>query len=270
MKQLIIAGAEGYLGSYLVKESLKGGYQVKVISGNPGMRNLPGWDEAQIFPADVTKTETLEGLFDKKDVLILRDTGFRANLNLLNEAKRAGVGRMIYVSSPKIMQVKEAFTDELKASEMECLVIRPNAFFSQMKYFLDMAKHGRVFLFGHGNYKLNPIHGKDLAHFILDHIDESGRELEAGGPDILTQNEIARLALETHHKPSNIIHLPEWTRKFTVSLLKTFTFSKTYDPFEYYVSMMGRDNISPRSGVHHLKSFFFDQVDHIRREPVME
>ena len=47
-------------------------------------------------------------------------------------------------------------------------IIRPNGFFSDMKDFLEMANGGRVYLFGNGQYKLNPIHGSDLAEAILD------------------------------------------------------------------------------------------------------
>lgn len=32
-----------------------------------------------------------------------------------------------------------------------------------MKYILEIAKNGRVYLFSHGNFKLNPIQGEDLA-----------------------------------------------------------------------------------------------------------
>ena len=285
MKRIMIAGATGYLGSHLVRESIKRNYQVKAVARNTAKLAQLGLQPGQIVHAEVTMPETLEGRLEGIDILIstvgitrqkdgltYMDVDYKANLNLLHEAGRAGVKKMIYVSALngqamrhlKIMQAKEMFADELKASGLDYLIIRPNGFFSDMKDFLDMAKTGRVYLFGNGNYKLNPIHGEDLAQFIFDHIDESGREMDAGGPDILTQNEIAQLALEAHHQPLKITHLPDWTRRLTVSILRTFTSSKTYGPYEFFLSMMAQDNIAPRSGVHRLKTFFMNQADDIQ------
>lgn len=50
-----------------------------------------------------------------------------------------------------------------------------------------MAKGGTVYLFGDGNFKINPIHGADLAAEICNEIqkDES-RVFEIGGPEIYT------------------------------------------------------------------------------------
>ena len=65
--------------------------------------------------------------------------------------------------------------------------MRPNGFFSDMKDFLNMAKAGRVYLFGDGVLKLNPIHGKDLAKVCVDKMIAGVKEETVGGVDILTQ-----------------------------------------------------------------------------------
>ena len=83
-----------------------------------------------------------------------------------------------------------------------------------MKDFLIMAKGGRVYLFGDGKMKLNPIHGEDLAKACVDTMISGIKEETVGGIDILTQNEIAELALKAWHKPIKITHLPDWTRRF--------------------------------------------------------
>ena len=78
----------------------------------------------------------------------------------------------------KIMEAKEKFVDELKQSGLSYTIIRPNGFFSDMKDFLDMAKGGRVYLFGHGDFKLNPIHGADSAKAIVESIYDDIKELK--------------------------------------------------------------------------------------------
>ena len=54
-----------------------------------------------------------------------------------------------------------------------------------------MAQKGKVYLFGDGNFRGNPMHGRDLAGFIVEKMDCMETELEVGGPDLLTQNQIA-------------------------------------------------------------------------------
>lgn len=281
MKRIMIAGATGYLGSHLLKAAISRSYSVKALARSPHKLIGLGLEDKNLVTAEVTRPETLKGSLEGVDVLIstigitrqkdgltYMEVDYRANLNLLNEALRAGVQKMIYVSaingrslrSLKIMEAKERFVDALKASGIDYLVIRPNGFFSDMKDFLNMAKSGRVYLFGNGNFQLNPIHGDDLAQFILDRIDEKGKELDVGGPDILTQNEIAQLALQAFQKPQNIWHLPDWVRRLALVSLRTFTSSKTYGPYEFFLTMMAQDNSAPRYGTHHLKSFFANEA----------
>ena len=106
------------------------------------------------------------GITRQKDGLTYMAVDYRANLNLLNEARKAGVKKFIYVSvlngehltQLKICEAKEKFVNTLMNSGMDYCVIRPNGFFSDMGDFLDMAKQGRVYLFGDGKKKMNPIH----------------------------------------------------------------------------------------------------------------
>ncbi len=284
MKKIIIAGSTGYLGSHLVKELQSQKTQFQAIARNEKRLLDQGLEARQIIKAEVTKPTTLDRQLDNADVIIstvgitrqkdgltYMDVDYQANMNLLHEAKKAGVKRFIYISvingekmrHLKIMEAKERFVDELKRSGLDYLIVRPNGFFSDMKDFLDMAQKGKVYLFGDGHYKLNPIHGADLAKVILESVDAKEHELVVGGPDILTQNEIAEIALKTWMRPVKIIHFPDWLRKATMRIMKLFTSSKTYGPIEFFLTMMGQDNIAPRHGVHRLQSFFSWEVDQL-------
>ncbi len=286
MKKIIVAGATGYLGSHLVKELQSQQVPFQAIGRSKKRLQALGLASHQIILAQVTNQTTLQGQLQgaqvvistvgitrQKDGLTYMDVDYQANMNLLNEAKKAGVKKFIYVSvlngekmrHLKIMEAKEKFVDALKHSGLQYLIVRPNGFFSDMKDFLDMAQKGKVYLFGHGNYKLNPIHGADLAKAIIEAIDANQPELIVGGPDILTQNEIARMALKVWQRPVKIIHLPEWVRKMIVRCLKAFTSSKTYGPFEFFLAMMAQDNIAPRHGVQRLQTFFTWQADQLSK-----
>tara|TARA_Y100001972_G_scaffold128271_2_gene188291 strand:- start:1419 stop:2276 length:858 start_codon:yes stop_codon:yes gene_type:complete len=284
--KIIVAGATGYLGSHIIKALQQSDHTFQAIARNQTKLNKLGVGDDQIIEAEVTKPETLAGKLEgadliistvgitrQKDGLTYMDVDYQANLNLLHEAKIAGVRKFVYVSAIngqhmrhlKIMAAKEKFVDELKSSGMEYLVVRPNGFFSDMRDFLYMAKKGKVYLFGDGEFKLNPIHGKDLAAFIVENLDSPANDLEVGGPDVLTQNEIGELALKAFFMPTKIVHIPDWVRKMLVGILRTLTSSKFYGPFEFFLTMMAQDNIAPRNGVYRLKTFFVEEVDKVRR-----
>lgn len=285
MKKIIIAGATGYLGSHLVKELQTQKIPFQAIARNEKRLREQGLEPGQIIKAEVTDPATLSGQLQgadvvvstvgitrQKDGLTYMDVDYQANMNVLTEAKKAGVKKFAYVSvvngesmrQLKIVEAKERFVDALKHSGLEYLIVRPNGFFSDMRDFLDMAQKGKVYLFGNGEYKLNPIHGADLAKAIIESIDAGEHELVIGGPDILTQNEIAELALQACKKPIKVVHLPDWIRRWTIRITRAFTSSKTYGPIEFFLTMMGQDNIAPRYGVHRLQSFFAWEADQLK------
>lgn len=282
MKKLLLAGASGYLGGYIAQELLSSGYDFKALARNKNKLIGKGAPTENIVVGEVTRPATLTGLMQgidvvistigitrQKDGLTYMDVDYQANMNLLNEAKAAGVRKFVYISTIngdkmkhlKIMEAKEKFVEVLKSSGMDYSIIRPNGFFSDMRDFLDMAKGGRVYLFGDGEYKLNPIHGQDLAAVVLDAVEDNEREVIVGGPDILTQNEIGRMALKAVGKPPKISHLPDWVRRGLIRIMRTFASSKSYGPVEFFLTMMAQDNIGPRHGVRRLETFFKDEMD---------
>ena len=280
-KKVLVAGATGYLGQYMVKELRKNNFDVRVLIRKESQKEL-FQGESDYFKADITKPESLKGICKdidwvfssigitrQKDGLTYMDVDYRGNANLLDEAKSAGVESFLYVSAIggdklrhlKIFEAKEKFVDELKESGLNYTVLRPNGFFSDMRDFLEMAKKGKVYLFGDGNFKLNPIHGADLAEVCIKTMSSGIKEKTIGGPDILSQNEIATLALKAWGNPPKIVHLPDWVRKFTIWCLRTFTSSKTYGPIEFFLTLMAVDNIAEQTGNRHLTDFFNEVVE---------
>lgn len=146
--------------------------------------------------------------------------------------------------------------EQLKQSGIDYCIVRPNGFFSDMSEFLNMAKKGRIYLFGNGEFRANPIHGEDLAVVCVDAVDRPDKEIEVGGPETLTQNEIASIAFDIlGHKPK-VTYIPEWIRFTIVKLVKMFTKSTFYGPVEFFMTVMAIDMIAPEYGKHTLKEYF--------------
>ncbi len=234
--KVLVAGASGYLGTYIVKELLSRKISVKAIVRNSS--SLPIVNTLlEVVEAQVTQRNTLEELFSEVDLVVssvgitrqkegltYMDVDYQANVNLLDEAVKNHVKKFIYISvlngdklkHLKMCEAKEAFCEYLNKAPIESCIIRPNGFFSDMGDFLSMAERGKIFLFGDGEHKLNPIDGEDLAQVVVDAIDSSDKEIAVGGPDILTQNEIATLAFQASDKPVKIVHLPIMIQKLTL------------------------------------------------------
>jgi uncharacterized protein YbjT (DUF2867 family) len=276
-KYVLLAGITGYLGSYVAKELHNRGYQIRAIVRNPDKLKRLNVDVPEVLKAEVTQPDTIEGCCDdidtvistvgitrQKDGLTYMDVDFQANMNLLQQAQKSGVKKFIYVSvlngeklkHLKICEAKERFVEQLTNSGLDYCVIRPNGFFSDMAEFLTMAKEGRIYLFGDGELKTNPIHGEDLAAVCVDAIETPDRIIEAGGPEIMTHNQIATDAFQALGREPKITHIPDWIRAATLAGTRAFTSSKTYGPIEFFLTVMAMDMIAPEYGKHTLKEFF--------------
>ena len=161
----------------------------------------------------------------------------------------------------KICEAKERLGDYLKSSGLDYCIIRPTGFFSDMRDFLQMARRGSVWLFGSGALHINPIHGLDLACAIVDVIPTNQREVNIGGPDVLTQNQIAELALQACGKATKIYHLPDFLRRSALTLLRLFTSVRTYGPLEFFLTAMAMDMQAPVYGSERLEDFFRCEVE---------
>jgi uncharacterized protein YbjT (DUF2867 family) len=132
--KVLLAGASGYLGRFIANELEKQGYPVRIILRN--RKDIPfDTKNMEVVWSEVTKPESLTGILEGIDVVIstvgitkqkdgftYMDVDYQANKNLLEESKKAGAKKFIYVSAfnadkirhLKIAAAKEKFVDELK------------------------------------------------------------------------------------------------------------------------------------------------------------
>ncbi|PIE86480.1 MAG: NAD-dependent dehydratase [Bacteroidia bacterium] len=280
MNKVLLAGATGYLGRFITQELIERNFETRIIVRNKAKVNIKS-PNLEIIEAQVTEPKSLKGICKDLDVVIstvgitrqkdgltYMEVDYQANVNLIDEAQKNGVTKFIYISllnGDKLRHIKggeakEKLVDYLKSSGLDYCIIRPNGFFSDMGDFLKMAKGGRIYLFGKGELKMNPIHGKDLANVVVDSINRNKQEINVGGPDILSHNEIAELALKAYGKPTKIVHFPDWIRRFVIWLFRTFTNQKTYGPIEFFLTIMVMDMQAPKYGKEKLEDFFNQEV----------
>jgi uncharacterized protein YbjT (DUF2867 family) len=277
MQKVLVAGASGYLGKFVVQEFKKQGFWVRALARTAAKLNDVTETVDEIFIGEVTNQKSLQGICQdidivfssigitrQKDGFTYMDVDYQGNMNLLNEAVRNGVQKFIYVSvlngqrlrHLKMVDAKERFVDELISSGIDYGIVRPNGFFSDMEEVLTMAQKGTVYLFGDGEYQGNPIHGIDLAEYIVGKLDSDEKEFDIGGPELLTQNQIAQTAFVALGKKQKVVHIPLWVKNITLKLIRFFSVQKTYGPIEFFMTVMTMDMIAPQFGNRHLTDYY--------------
>ena len=284
VKTVLVAGAAGYLGRYVAVEFARRGYRVRAFVRDAEKLKVPGHGLSpaihgivhDVFVGDATAPETLRGLCDGIDVVFssmgLSRSGGKAtweevdhvgNRNLLGLAVGAGVRKFVYVSvfrpeampGSEVVLAHERFVDDLKASGIPYAVVRPNAYFSDMAQFLEIARGGHLFWLGDGSGKINPIHGEDLATLCVDAAEGDAKELEAGGPEMFTYRTLFELAFQAVGKEPRITFIPLWLGDAALALLRLIS-PKLAGGAAFFVEVARMDNDAPPYGSHRLKDYF--------------
>ncbi|WP_059350174.1 SDR family oxidoreductase [Bacillus coahuilensis] len=288
MEKVLVAGATGYLGRYLVQALKQNGYHVTALVRNKekireeGPYLAPKIDQCidEVVVGEVTQPETLDhhlegidyvistvGITRQKEGLSFRDVDYQGNLNLLREAEKHQVKKFMYIHVFKgnewdgpITEAKEDFVRELKASGIEYLIIRPTGYFSDITEILHMAEKGRCYLVGRGDKRLNPIHGEDLAAFCVEGLALKDQELDVGGPTVFTHMEMAEIAFEAYDKKVSTIRLPAFLFQ------PVFPIVKWLDPHKYGVLRlfyhgMTKDVVAPKYGEKRLQDYYQEIVE---------
>ena len=284
--KVLIAGATGYLGKFVVCEFKKRGYWVRALARTPQKLNSLKVELDEVVEGDATVPESILdacngidvvfssiGITKQKGKFTFRDVDYQGNKNLLEIAQKAGVKKFIYVSvfnGPEllhldIVKAHEDFVAELKASGMNYAVIRPTGYFSDMGEFFNMAGKGRVYLFGVGNSKINPIHGADLAVICADAVEGVKQEIDIGGPEIFSWQDIAKLAFEAQGKPVKISSIPVWLMNTVASITKIFN-KHAGELMAFFITMGTSDVVAAPTGTHSLRTYYKESAGHIDPE----
>jgi len=279
MKKVLVAGSTGYLGKYLLQECKQQGYWVRALARSPHkLQNLKDCID-DLFIAEATKPATLPGVCDDIDIIIsslgvassrsndkisVKEVDYGGNRNILDIALSASVKKFIYVSfiiTPEfehleIAKIKKMFEKDLKDSGLDYSIIRPTAFFVDLKETFEQARKGTVFLVGHGGYKANPIHGADLARICINAIDSNEKLMSVGGPEVYTYQEAAELAFKILGKEPKIKKIPGWPLKLIPKIMRPIMSERKHTLIQFLVNVFQNDAVAPKYGTHTLNDYF--------------
>ncbi len=242
--KVVLAGAFGHLGREILKCLCRDGHEV--VAADLKEAALEGCEGKYRFVAiDATKPESLKGLCEGADLVISTvgltgastrfsayDIDFKGNLNLFEEAKRAGVKKFNYISviscdeegaeTVPMLHAKHMFEEELKKGAMDYVIYRPTGYFYDIaKVFKPYVDKGAMQLLkGYGHIRANVLDCSDFAEFILAHMNDTNVTYNVGGKETYSYEEMAALCFKAAGKPLKIKWAPAWLFSMLVHLPK--------------------------------------------------
>jgi uncharacterized protein YbjT (DUF2867 family) len=246
----LVFGASGYIGTYLVPRLLAEGFTLRVSSRNPTVLEARGWRAAEIVAADALKPETLAPALEGVDVAYYlvhsmaagKEFGrldLEAARNFAAAAERAGVRRIVYLGglvpddaasehivsrrdTGRVLREGQVPVTEIRAG----VIVGPgSAAFEVMR---DLVYHLPIMITPRWvRAKSPPIALDNLLEYLVQiaDIDEAaGRIYDAGGPEVLTYEQMMRiLAKAADQRPPLIIPVPVLSPKLSSYWLKFVT-----------------------------------------------
>ena len=228
--KVVLAGAYGNLGADIFRELVKEGHEVVAL--DMAQREIGVDKNFKFIKVDVTNPETLKGTCDGADIVITTvgltkgsatisnyDIDYKGNLNLLNEAKKAGVKNFTYISVIKadkapdvpMVHAKFLFEEELKKSGLTYVIHRPTGYFYDIvKVFKPMIEKGQVTLLGKEAVHANVISTQDFGEFIVKHMLDENKVYNVGGKETYSYEEIANMCFKAAGKTPVIKRAPVW------------------------------------------------------------
>ncbi len=225
-----MAGATGFMGQHLVRRLLGRGHQLRALARGPTSGSWGG--DVEWWPADVTDEGSLHGAAEGCDVIVDlvgiawpdRDQGYEdvhvdGTGNLLLEAQRAGVDRLVFVSTlgasssgGPYFSTKYEAERRIRDSGIDFVIFRPSIVYGPGDHFttaiVDLLRRLPVFPI----LSLSrPVAIEDIADALVQAVgrpDLSARTFEIAGPERLEFAKIVRIVARALGVRRPVVKLP--------------------------------------------------------------
>ena len=270
-----LAGAFGNLGLEILKKLVNNDYDVVALDlKEKEVEDLKGKYDFKAI--DATNIESLNNTLNGCDVVISTvgltgastkfscyDIDYQGNVNIYNEALKAGVKKFIYISviacdiddakKVPMLDSKRMFEDVLKNGKMDYVIHRPTGYFYDIiKVFRPYIEKGEMQLLkGYGHVKANVVDCVDFAEFIVDSMNEVNKTYEVGGKETYTYEEMAKMCFNAANKPLKIKYAPKFLFSVLANLPKIKKAGKKdiilFSRFTLSHNLVGKDEIGKLS-----------------------
>lgn len=247
MAVVLVAGGTGFIGSQIVKQLLRYGHKVIVMTRNPDRARGSVPAGADLRQGDVHDKASLEKAMlgveavvaavqfpnhpvenPRKGHTYVKVDG-EGTIRLVEAAHKAGVKRFIYLSGAGAREgrtepwfIAKAMAERaVRESGIPFTIFRPSWVYGpedrSLNKFVTFARLLPIIpVIGNGQTRIRPVHVEDVARAIANSIDLDAavnRVYEIGGPQELTMDEIITTMLQAMGKRKPLVHHPVWFMK---------------------------------------------------------
>lgn len=282
--KVLLAGAFGHLGFEILKVLCDRNYDVIAADLKETADN--GLEGKYVFRSiDATNAASLSGICDGVDIIITTmgltgastrftsyDIDYQGNLNLYNEAVKAGVKKFNYISviacdqpgaeEVPMLDAKRKMEQEIMKGSMDYVIYRPTGYFYDIaKVFKPYVDKGEMQLLkGYHDIKANVVDCPDFAAFIVDHMEDTNAIYEVGGKETYTYEEMAKMCFRAAGKPVIIKDSPVWMFSLLAKLPKIKKEGKRdiilFSKWTLSHDLVGKDVTGDASFAEYIKEYF--------------
>lgn len=276
-ERILLVGGTGHLGREVLQQLLQKGYQVRLLSRK---KRVSDSDQVEYRQGDLANPTSLRGCCDGCVAVISAaggslslspfksrgsffTTDYDAHRNLLTEARGAEIRRFVYVSvlpseavrKTIYVRAHEFFAQELLASSIPTVVIRPTGFFSTFGIILSLTRL-RIFpLIGSGQGRTNPISETSLASLCVAALTADTGIIDAGGPEVLSRRDIAEHAFRARGLTPRFVHIPAGLVKLFLPFFRVLG-HRYAELMNFLVRVQLEDVVAPKRDGQRLADFF--------------
>ena len=247
--RVLVAGANGQLGSAIVRKLAAAGVPVRAVGRNAQKLETLKAPGVETAPVDLMNLAALTAACRGVGQIVSTANNnmgkgatsptkidLTVHQNLCAAARNAGVRRLLYVSaygidqdSPvDIFRIKWYIEDAIRRSGVPYVILRPTMF---MDVWVDhiiadsIRKKGTATIFGPGTAQGNYIAVDDVAEFvvkILAREEVVNEVVEIGGPSTKSMSEVTTLVEKQLGRESKRRHIPVFAMKLFPPIVRLF------------------------------------------------
>lgn len=244
---ILVAGGTGTLGRKLVPLLLERHGSVRVMTRDPSRATHLAAPGLEVVIADVRDRKSLGPALEGAETVVSAIHGFVGpgdvtpqsvdleGIGNLIDAARATGAEFVLVSAAwttpdhpwELPRAKYASEQKLQQSGLPWTILQPTVFTETWGSMMlaPLQKSGRIMVFGRGNNPANYVSVIDVAALIERVVADSGlreRVIEFGGPDELTNNQLAELVQQAAGRQGTVRHVPRAALRVMAVAAKPF------------------------------------------------
>ncbi|WP_017653725.1 SDR family oxidoreductase [Fortiea contorta] len=277
----LVTGATGGIGRRVVRLLRQQGSSVRAF-----VRLTSSYSElehrgAEIFIGDLRREQDIEKACLGVEYVVSAhgsdgdalSLDYRANIELINQAKAKGVKHFVFISvlgadrgyeDAPVFKAKRAVERYLAASGLNYTILRPTGLASNLLSLAERFREtGLYLLIGDPKNRTSVVSTDDLAKIVVDSFtvaDALNQTLSVGGPEILSRAEIPQIFSRIFHKEAIVINPPLFAVDGLRSALGLFN-PQTQQALGTYRTLLANEFFSTKEEVANLERIFNFQLE---------